>query len=182
MAEYEDCEVKYEDCEVKYDTITETVLTKSNITKETFSSRKLWIKIVILVMTVSLVCSVLGVTITYLVMRGELCCKKTPSNSSATVDQQISIMSKKLDMIQMKSEKLTQQAKQVAFTACLSADATVQRGHNIQFGDIKTSYRVGSLTELKSSGRFTTRDYGLYQVIAIVKSQNRCSGLYSQQK
>lgn len=60
-----------EDCEVEYDTITETVLTKSNKTKETFSSRKLWIKIVILVMTVSLVCSVLGVTITYLVMRGK---------------------------------------------------------------------------------------------------------------
>lgn len=71
MAEYEDCEMEYEDCKVKYDTITETVLTKSNKTKETFSSRKLWIKIVILVMTVSLVCSVLGVTITYLVMRGK---------------------------------------------------------------------------------------------------------------
>lgn len=62
---------EYEDCEVKYDHNYETVYTNSNITKETFSSRNLWIKIVILVMTVSLVCSVLGVTITYLVMRGK---------------------------------------------------------------------------------------------------------------
>ncbi|CAG2225361.1 unnamed protein product [Mytilus edulis] len=107
---------------------------------------------------------------------GELCCKQTPSDSSTIVNQQISIISNKLDKIQRKTETLTQQTKLVAFTACLSAYAEgVQKGQTIKLGDIKSSFGVGSLKELNSSGRFTTRDSGLYQVIAIVNSHTNAA-------
>ncbi|CAC5356545.1 unnamed protein product [Mytilus coruscus] len=161
---------EYKDCKHVDDHTYETVYSNSKITKETFSSRKLWIKIFILVMTISLVFSVLGVTVTYLVMCRELCGKPTPSNSSTTVDQQISIISKKLDKIQIKSENLTQQTKLVAFTACVIVDTTVQKGQTIKFKDVKTSVGLGNLSDSISSGIFTTKDTGLYQVIVIVKT------------
>ncbi|CAC5424425.1 C1QL [Mytilus coruscus] len=90
-------------------------------------------------------------------------------NSTATINAEISQVEQNINMTNSRFDKANER---VGFTSCARSDVAYQAGSFIKFSDVLFNIGISNISTFKSTGKFTCKAPGFYQISVTIISNN----------